>query len=229
MSRSSSDILRVMRLAIGRRNSRDPDSTDDLLLQYVNDFISLTMSDEFKIFEQFRTLSFVIDETTTDGVYSFPSNDTSDDFINITSEVMASLTDPVGSSVSWYSLNLYQDPGEFYSYWGVNNEDVLIAGQPTDVLYHGNEFVFRTIPNDSYTIKMYGYQRVSELSTGNSTLPYDYWMRFVAYGAAKQYAADYRLDQEALVNIERNYSRERNLLMKRTHNQIKTQRSYPRF
>ncbi len=229
MSRKISDVLRVFRLAIGRRNPNDPDSNDGTLLQYINDFMSLTMSDDFHIFEQFRTLTMTIDSLTDDGVFEFPSTETSVNFVNISSEIMISLLAPAGSSVSWYPLRLSQDPGDFYSFWGINNEDILIPGAPTEILYHGNEFVFRTIPDQTYQVKFYGYEKVAEPASTTANLPYDYWMRFVAYGAAKQYAADYRLDNEAIANIERNYVRERRLLLTRTHNQIKLSRPTPRF
>ena len=42
-SRLVSDVLRIFRIAIGRRNENDPDSRDDTLLSYLNDFVSLTM------------------------------------------------------------------------------------------------------------------------------------------------------------------------------------------
>ena len=71
MAQFVSDVLRTMRLAIGRRNENDPDSNDSTLFRYIQDFITLTMSDDVKLFEQFGTLEFTIDETNTTGVYTF--------------------------------------------------------------------------------------------------------------------------------------------------------------
>jgi hypothetical protein len=217
-----------MRLAIGRRNANDPDSNDGTLLGYINDFISLTMSDDVKLFENFGTLNFTIDETVTDGVYDFKT--IGQNFVNIKSEILISLTDPVDSSVSWNRLNLYQDPEQFYGYWGINNTDILIAGYPTDVLYYDSQLVFRTIPDDSYTINIYGYKQNPEFSTvGDPTIPFDYWLRYVAYGAALNYAKDYRFDPNTLQMIKSAFQSERKLLMARNHNQIKTQRGLPSF
>ena len=191
--------------------------------------MNLTMSDEFKLFEQFRTMEFEIDETTTDGIYTFPSTDTSNAFVNLTNQALISLKDPEGSSVSWFPLDLVQDPGAFWMRWGINNEDILVTGQPTEVLYHGNQLVFRTIPDDSYIVQFFGYREIDQPTSTTDELPYDYWLRFIAYGSCKAYAADYRLQENTVANIERNYKRERNLLSKRTHNQVKIQRGVPRF
>jgi len=230
MARDIADVLRIMRLSIGRRNENDPDSNNGTLLQYINDFVSLTMSDDLKVFEQWGTLSFEIDETITDGVYTFPGNDTSTEFVNIGSEAIISLKDPEGSSVSWNRLKIFQDPGEFYGYWGINNTDVLIAGFPTQMLYHGNEFVFRTIPDTTYLVNIYGYKRNPDFATsGTDELPFDHWLRYIAYGAAMDYAADYSIDPQRMQIISKNFAKQRELMLTRTHNQIKISRCLPRF
>ena len=230
MAQFVSDCLRVMRLAIGRRNVNDPDSSEATLFQYLNDFINLTMSDDIKIFEQFGTLSFVIDESNTTGVYDFNDVGASDQFTNISGEAFISLLDPPEGSISWNQLWIYQDPGVFYGQWGINNTDVLIPGYPTEMLYYGTEMVFRTIPNTSYLVNIYGYKVVPQFSSdGDPQIPYDYWMRYLAYGAAKEYATDYRYDDAVQAKIDKGFARQRKLLLTRTHNQIKQVRCYPRF
>lgn len=229
MTQSITDVLRVMRLAIGRRNLNDPDSNNATLFRYVQDFMELTMADEFKLHEQWNTLEITIDATTTDGVYLFPDSSTSEVFATIDPNALITLSSPAGSSVSWQPLRVVQEPDTFYRYWGINNEDVLVTGTPTEVLYYGKQLVFRTIPNDTFDVQFFGYKYVDRPGETTDDLPFDYWMRFVAYGAAKAYAADYRLDPEAVNNIERNYRRERNLLMSRVHDQIKSERCVPRF
>ena len=150
------DALDIMRTALGRRNENDPDSSDETLLRYLNDFVSLSMPNDTKLFESFGTLSFTIDETHTDGVYTFNDVGASADFMNISQNAYISLLDPVNNSVSWNQLPIYQDPGEFFAIWGINNDEILIPGYPTMMLYYGNEFTFRTIPNTSYLVKIYG-------------------------------------------------------------------------
>jgi|GEM_PF-1331002 len=235
MARFLSDSLRIMRLAVSRRNENDPDSSDDTMVQYIQDFVNLTMSDDVKLFEQFGTLQFEIDETNTTGVYTFNDVGADAQFVNISQEAFISLTDPPNGSISWNQLWIYQDPGEFFFEWGVNNTDILIPGYPTMMLYYGNQFTFRTIPNTSYTVTIYGYKEVPEFDTSDPSapydvpLPYDYWLRYIAYGAAANYVRDYNYSQESRALVQRDFAHERKLLLTRTHNQRKLQRAFPRF
>ncbi len=230
MAQFVSDCMRIMRLALSRRNENDPDSDDTTLRRYLNDFVNLTMSDDIKIFEQFGTLRFTIDESNTTGVYTFNDVGADASFTNISQEAFISLLDPPAGSISWNQLWIFQDPGIFYGEWGINNTDVLIPGYPTQMLYYGNEMVFRTIPNTSYLVEIYGYKIVPEFADeGDPEIPHDYWMRYLAYGAARDYATDYRFDEKSIARIERTFQRQRRLLLTRTHNQIKMARCYPRF
>ena len=94
------DALDIMRLATGRRNENDPDASDDLFLSYLNDFVSLTMPNDTKLFESFGTLSFTIDQTNTTGVYNFNDIGADTQFMNISSEAFISILNPVNNSVS---------------------------------------------------------------------------------------------------------------------------------
>ena len=229
MTQLVSDCLRTFRLAIGRRNENDPDSNDSTLLTYINDFASLTMSDDVKLFEQFGTLSFTIDETNTTGVYTFNDVGAGTNFTNISQEGFISLLDPPDESISWNQLWIYQDPGQFYSTWGINNTDVLIPGYPTEMLYYGDEMVFRTIPDTSYLVQIYGYKIVPEFASSSSTIPHDYWMRYLAYGAAMNYARDYRFEGDKISLLNASFAHERKQILTRTHNQVKQSRAFPRF
>lgn len=232
-----SDVLNLMRVAVGRRNENDPDSNDETMLRYLNDFVSLTMSDDVKLFEQFGTLSFTIDENTStstevvNGVISFEDacDQAGQAIQNISLECYISLLDPQHNSVSWNYLPIYQDPGEFFAIWGINNEEILIPGYPTNLLYYGNEFTFRTIPNTSYLVKIYGYKKNSDYPDADTSIQYDYWLRYLAYGAANNYAQDYRFDPNTKAQIEKGFARERKLMLTHTHNQIKNSRCLPRF
>lgn len=223
------DSLDIMRVALGRRNENDPDSSDDLFLKYLNDFVSLSMPNDTKLFESFGTLSFVIDESNTTGVYTFNDVGADSEFMNISQEAYISLLDPVNNSVSWNYLPIYQDPGEFFAIWGINNDEILIPGYPTMMLYYGNEMTFRTIPQTSYIIKIFGYKKNADFPNPDVPLPYDYWLRYVAYGAAVNYARDYRYEAQARSMIEATFKSERKLQLTHTHNQIKMARSMPRF
>lgn len=231
MAKLVSDAMNIMRLAIGKRNANDPDSTNAVLLSYISDFANLTMSDDLKIFEQFDTLTFNIGADTNDGVYTF--NDlvgVTQKFTNI-SEGFISLATPARESVSWNTLRLFQDPREFFRDWGINNEDIIIKGFPTQMLFYGNTFTFRTIPQTDveYIVNLYGYKVLAAFSSQDEELPFDHWMRYLAYGGAMNYARDYRFETSTRQQLQQDLDHERNLLLTRTHNQIKLSRAKPRF
>jgi hypothetical protein len=235
MAQFVSDVLRTMRLAISRRNQTDPDSDNATLMTYINNFIHLTMTEDVRLFEVFDTYAFAIDQTNTTGVYEI--NDIIElngtklpEFTTISSEAFISLSNPPAGSVSWNRLYIIQDPGYFYQYWGVNNETILIPGYPTMMLYYGTQFVFRTIPNTGYNVYIYAYKVMPEFdSVGNPQLPFDHWMRYLAYGAAMDYARDYNFDAEKRAILQADFAHERKLLLAKTHNQIKRSRALPRF
>jgi|SRR6185369_914434 len=229
MVRYVQDALDIMRRAISRNNENDPDSSDDLLLRYFNDFVSLGMPNDTKLFESFGTLSFTIDETNTTGVYTMNDVGASFDFMNLSQEAYISLLDPINNSVSWNYLPIYQDPGEFFAIWGINNDEILIPGYPTMMLYYGNQLTFRTIPQTSYLVKIFGYKKNFDYPNPDVPLDFDYWLRYSAYGAAVNYARDFNFDGAARALIEKTFSSERKLQLTHTHNQIKMSRCLPRF
>lgn len=228
-TRVVSDALDIMRVALGRRNENDPDASDSLFLKYLNNFVSLSMPNDTKLYESFGTLSFTIDEGNPTGVYTFNDLGADFQFMNLSQEAFISLLDPVANSVSWNWLPIYQDPGEFYAMWGINNEEILIPGYPTGMLYYGNELVFRTIPNTAYLVKIYGYKKNDNYPSPDVDIQYDYWLRYIAYGAAQDYARDYRYDPQSRQLIEATFKSERALQLTHTHNQIKMSRAAPRF
>lgn len=223
------NVLEIMRIGLARRNENDPDSSDETMLRYLNDFVSLSMSDDVKLFEQFGTLSFVIDDSNTTGVYTFNDVGAEFDFVNISQEAYISLLDPVNNSVSWNYLPIYQNPGEFFAIWGINNDEILIPGYPTAMLYFGNEFTFRTIPDKSYLVKIYGYKKNNNYPNPDVPIQFDYWLRFLAYGAMLNYATDFRYDSYSLGLIQLGYEREKRRMLTHTHNQAKMSRCLPQF
>jgi hypothetical protein len=104
------------------------------------------------------------------------------------------------------------------------------------MLYYGNEFTFRTIPNTSYLIKIYGYKKNGNYPLTDDGDPnyyqdiqYDYWLRYLAYGAVCNYARDYRFEGATLSSLISNFAHERKLMLAHAHNQIKMSRCMPRF
>lgn len=223
------DALDLMRVIVGRRNENDPDSSDDLFFKYINDFVSLSMPNDTKLFESFGTLTFTIDESNTTGVYTFNDVGADFEFMNLSQEAFISLLDPVNNSVSWNWLPIFQDPGQFFAIWGINNDEILIPGYPTGMLYYGTELTFRTIPNTSYLVKIYGYKKNADYPSFDTPLQFDYWLRYIAYGASVNYARDYRYEASSRSLIEQTFKSERKLQLTHAHNQVKMSRATPRF
>lgn len=224
-----SDALAIMRTALGRNNLNDPNSTDAKFLSYLNNFVSLTMSSNLRVKELFGTLTFTISEANTTGVYTFNDVGATNDFMSISNEGLISILDPINNSVSWNKLYIYQDPGEFFLSWGINNVDILIPGFPTAMLWYGNQMTFRTIPEQSYQVVLYGYLKNNNYASTASELQYDYWLRYVAYGAAVDYARDFRYPADQRQMIEMTFANEKANMLTNTHNTIKQSRCYPRF
>lgn len=229
MVRTVQDALNIMRTALGRRNENDPDANDSTLFRYLNDFVSLIMPNDTKLFESFGTLTFTIDESNETGVYTFNDVGADKQFINISQEAFISLLEPQGRSISWNVLSIYQDPGEFYGIWGINNEEILIRGYPTGMLFYDNEMIFRTIPEQAYMVKIFGYTKNDDYPEVNTNLQFDWWLRYIAYGAAVNYSRDYRYEPSARQMIEATFKSERKQQLTRAHNQCKMSRPMPRF
>ena len=228
MARTVQQVIAIMRRAIGRRNTEDPDSSDEILITYINDFLTLQMPNGLKLNEKFSSFEFQIDTTNTTGIFDFPDSATSEDFINLDDSGLISAATPADNSLEWWDLCVLFDEKEFFHRWGFNNHETLVKGGPSEVLYWDNKLTFRAIQDKAYIVKLFGYKRPAAVGS-SSSLEFDYWLRYVAYGAARDYAADFRLESEALSNIERNFGRERQLLLTRTHNQIKVDRPPPTF
>ena len=228
-SRLVSDVLNIMRRAIMRRNTNNSDTNDAMLLSYLNDFVSLKAPNDMRIVEDFGTLSFTIDDTTTDGVYTFNDVGASSDFMTISNEAFISLLDPVSESYSWQPLEIYRDPGEFFSYWGINNEDVITTGYPSEMLFYGNEMTFRTIPDDEYIVKIYGYKKRNNFDSTSEQIPYDYLLRYWAYGAALDYARDFNYSADKLAMLERIFRSEKNNIMFDIHKNVQMKGNNPSF
>lgn len=230
MSRTLNDVIRIMRLAIGRRNENDPDSTDAVLTQYINDVRRTEMGSDVHLFEVADTLIFDVDASVTDGVYTWNDVGASTDFINVRPTGHIAQTDQGDEATSWQEIDVCQDPLTFYNRWGIRNTDILTAGFPTQLLYYGNEIVVRTIPDQSYTIHLYGYKLLEDFSsTGNPDIEHDWWLRYLAYAAARAYSVDYMVSPQKMEIIRQEYRRQKKNMLERTHNQIKYERTAPRF
>jgi len=224
MSRSVNDVIDIMRKVLSRRNTNDPSSDFATLVRYINDFAVFTMPNISRLIEEYGTLQFDVDETVTNGVYTFNDVGATSNFTSI------SHTGYVDNN----PLTIYQDPTQFYNKWDQFTTADIPTGMPIDMLYYGNEFVFRSIPDQAYTVRIFGYKQITEFpgtgtTAGDEKLPFDYWVRYIAYGAARNFAQDNNYDAERMNSIMAGFKREKYNMLARTHHQTKLNRSVPKF
>lgn len=222
MSKTGQNCLDLMRIILSRRNTQDEDSTDDKLLSYLNNFINLKMPNDIKLLENFKTEMIEIPAGTTE----LPIN--LDSYMNASIEAFISYSETAGESISWQVIDIFQNAGDFYSRWGIDNIDKLVEGQISEVLMYGNKFTFRTIPEKDCRMMLFVYG-VSPEITANENIPYAYWYRYVSYGACLDYAVDYSFDENRTAVINAQFNAEKRILLNRVHGQITQERCIPRF
>jgi hypothetical protein len=64
MAKTASDIIKIMRNVTGRVDSTDPQFTNEIMLGYANDFLTLEMGQEMRLKEKRTWWEFIIDENT---------------------------------------------------------------------------------------------------------------------------------------------------------------------
>lgn len=227
-------VLQIMRKVIGQRDASAPDATDDILLEYINEFIQLNMPQDVKLLDNWTFYEF-----------NTVANDYDYDFGADANGVTYSIVRPPAYSINnasatQNSLKMYwhQSPERFYNIWGyITDTDDLTTGQPTDILFYENQFVLRPVPDAVYTIKMRAYKTNQTMEGGDSlqdggnpigNFTWDYTYRYIAYGSARDYLRDF-LDTETLAQIEPAYQEYRELMLSRTAAQNLSKIKTPRF
>jgi len=217
MPKSAQDLILILRNVTGRVDASDPQFTDQIMLQYINDFTQLQSTQDIRIFQNKVWWEF-----------SFGPNDPNPypvDLQNLVLEngnVGASTIEPPcycdGFYVFWY-----QSPTEFYGIWP--ETQTYQPSRPTYVLYYNNELTFRNPPNTDYLIKIAAYQVQIEV---NEALNQDYLYRYVTYGAALDIFSDFgeidRWNETYPI-----FDRYRSLVYARTNQQYQNQRPSPEF
>lgn len=213
MAKDLGDCLSIMRRVIGQNDQDDPNATDALLIQYISDFYDLILPQDVKTYDQWEFLEFdtIADQSVYPlGVAPLPTAE----YVNYKPPVF----------VDDQQINWWQDPDLFYEKWPLDTSN-LGTGRPTDVLFFGNQFVFRTVPDDAYTIRIVAYKQNGALADETDELAQDYIWRYVAYGAAIDWLTDYGqiVDNQHVLAA---YERYRDIVLRRTAVQLNTQKPY---
>lgn len=221
MAKTAADVITIMRRVINRPNTTDPDSTDSVLLGYISDFYQLYMSNDVKLFEKWGLYTFDTSVAVTDGEYT----------INDPSFITGSYT--ILRASGWVDadnlLNIFQDPTVFFERWPFQDVSDIPTGQPQEMLIFGQTLYLRPIPDDTYTIRILAYKENSALTDTTDELDEAFWYRYLAYGAALQYMNDFNFDANQIQMKEKEFNKQRRLVMQKTHTQRLNQRGTPRY
>jgi len=219
MAKTFNDVITIMRRIIGENDGNDPDSTNDVLLDYVANFYKLIMGQEIKSHDLYTFFSFdtVVDQDT----YTFKDQG----FTNILPPVYS-----IDSNSNTVEIDYYEDTKSFYDRHPLDNTNEP-AARPFSMLFFNDEILLRPKADAVYTIKIRAYKELSVPSSGGELdatqdIDQDYFLRYIAYGAALDYMADFG-NYENYANIEPIFKRYKNLVLMRTAKQATTQRTKP--
>lgn len=219
MAKTAAQLITIMRNVTGRVDASDPLFTDEIMLQYLNDFITLLSTQDIRIFKNRTWYEFTIDENTSDPL---PIN--LQDIVLASGQIGASTIEPPAYA-DGFVMFWYQDPATFYAIWP--ETQTYTPQRPTYVLYYNNELTFRGPPVAETAIKIAAYQVEIQISP-ESTLNQDYLFRYLAYGAALDIFSDYG-EMDRWNEIFPVFNRYRALVYSRTNSQYQNQRPNPEF
>ena len=218
MAKSASDLILILRNVTGRVDASDPQFTDSIMLQYLQDFIQLQSTQDIRIFKNKTWFEFNFGPGSLN---PYPID--LQNIVLINGQVGASTIEPPAYA-DGFPIFWYQDPAEFYGIWP--ETQTYQPQRPTYVLYYNNELDFKGPPDKDYTIKIAAYQ--VEIEITNGMLNQDYLYRYICYGAALDIFSDFG-EMDKWNEIFRAYQRYRALVYSRTYSQYQNQRPSPEF
>lgn len=225
MAKTVADLILILRNITGRVDASDPQFTDPIMLQYLQDFTQLQSTQDIRIFKNRTWYEFTLSPTDPN---PYPVN--LQDIVLVNGNIGASTIEPPcyadGFNVFWY-----QDPREFYAIWP--ETQTYQPQRPTYVLYYNNELTFRGPPDRDYLIKIAAYQVELQITNPDYSAPYqglqqDYLYRYICYGAALDIFSDFG-EMDRWNEIQPAYRRYRALVYSRTYSQYQNQRPSPEF
>jgi hypothetical protein len=209
MAKDLEDVITIMRRVIGQNDGDDANATQTILLDYVTNFYELQFPQDLKLFDLYTWWEF----NTASGTDTYTFKD----------QGYSNIGQPV--YVNNIEINFYQDHKQFYDVWPLVDAGDESTGQPTDVLFYNDELLFRPQPDNTYAVKVLAYQQPQNTDSDTDLLQ-DYYLRYLAYGAALDYLADFG-DFETYGPVKRVFDRYRDLVLRRTAVQRLQQRPMP--
>ncbi len=219
MAKSAADLILILRNVTGRVDASDPLFTNEIMLQYLQDFIQLQSTQDIRIFKNKTWYEFTYGPTDLD---PFPVD--LQNIVLIDGQVGASTIEPPAYADGFYVF-WYQSPAEFYGIWP--ETQTYQPQRPTYVLYYNNQLTFRGPPDKDYLIKIAAYQVELQISDAG-VLNQDYLYRYICYGTALDIFSDFG-EMDKWRDIFPAYQRYRALVYGRTNCQYQNQRPSPEF
>jgi hypothetical protein len=99
-----------------------------------------------------------------------------------------------------------------------------VASLPQAMLFYDGSFTLRPIPDQPYAVTMEVFIQPTQLLTSNQSPDLAEWWQYIAYGAAKKVFED-RMDLESVAQILPEFTKQQNLINRRTIVQQTTQRT----
>jgi len=218
MAKSAADLILILRNVTGRVDASDPQFTNAIMLQYLQDFIQLQSTQDIRIFKNKTWWEFTFGPTDPN---PYPVN--LQNIVLVDGQVGASTIEPPAYADGFFVF-WYQSPQEFYRRWP--ETQIYQPQRPQNVLYYNNELTFRGPPDKEYLIKIAAYQ--VEIQITNGVLDQDYLYRYICYGAALDIFSDFG-EMDKWREIFPAYQRYRALVYSRTYSQYQNQRPEPEF
>lgn len=210
--KSGNEIIEILRNVTGRVDSSDPQFSDTVMLQRVNDFLNLIMPQDVRLYENKSWYEFNL----TTGTDEYEINLDTLGFTTLGSTAYVG-----GFVVQWF-----QSPALFYGKWP--ETQTYTQQRPVDVLYYDNKLIFRGPPDDTYSVKIQAYKVEPLVEPGTAEVESPYFWRYVAYGAALDLFSDFG-EMDQYNKYYPVFMRYKGLVYARTNQQLMSQRSTPTF
>lgn len=157
------EIRTEIRKLTGRLSVTNPSNAQ--LNKRINRFVRYKLPAEIHMLEQEAFYSF--DTVASTGSYSFP-----DDFHTLTAPAY------VGDD----EMDVWLDSEAFWRMYAIDTSET--ASKPYDILLENDNIILRPVPDDAYTIRIWGHKRPAILDDDGDELENDNWGEVVAYGVA---------------------------------------------
>ncbi len=163
-----------------------------------------------------NNVSFVSIDSNNNGLEVHDNGDTT--LVDGSGNIVGSINYVTGA----YTFTFPAAPGPGQQ---VNSETFpYTTGRPTTMLYYGNVFTLRPVPNQPYPIIMEVDQRPSQLMQLGQSPQLEEWWQYIAYGASLKLLQD-RANYERVAEIMPEYHKQELLVLRRTTQQLSNERS----